>query len=261
MKKEFQEKGLQKKVFQTATGIFGEGVPKICVPIVEKNREEIWRHAEETEKLPVDIVEWRADFYEDVFRTEEVLTVLKGLKMRLGKKLLLFTFRTAGEGGNRSIDPDVYYRLNREAAAIGADLVDLEAYPDEARTKEETAKLHASGTGCRVILSSHDFEKTPSTEEMVRRLKRMEELGADVAKLAVMPKNRQDVLNLLQATLTAEETLSVPVVTMSMGSMGVVSRICGSLTGSAMTFASAGEASAPGQIPVEQMTDILKKIR
>lgn len=248
----------QKRVFQTETGIFGEGTPKICVPIVEKSREGIWRKAEEIEKFPVDIVEWRADFYEDVSRSEEVLKTLKGIKIRLGKKLLLFTFRTAREGGNRSMDPDDYYRLNREAAARGADLVDVEAYLDETRTAEEIGKLHASSAGCHVMASNHDFEKTPPAEEMVRRLRHMEELGADVAKLAVMPKNRQDVLNLLQASATAEELLSVPVVTMSMGSMGVVSRICGRLTGSAMTFAALGEASAPGQIPVEQMTEILK---
>lgn len=246
------------RVFQTKTGIFGEGAPKICVPIVEKSREGIWKKAEDIEKLPVDIAEWRADFYEDIFRTEEVLETLKGIKMRLGRKLLLFTFRTAREGGNRSVDPDAYYHLNREAASGGADLVDLETYLDETRTAEEIGKLRASGSGCLVMASNHDFQKTPSTEEMVRRLRRMEELGADAAKLAVMPTNRQDVLNLLQATVTAAEMLSVPVVTMSMGSMGVISRICGSLTGSAMTFASAGEASAPGQIPVEQMAEILK---
>ena len=91
---------------------------------------------------------------------------------------------------------------------------------------------------------------------MVMRLQRMEELGADAVKLAVMPAKRQDVLNLLQATLTAWERLSVPVVTMSMGDLGVISRISGSLTGSAMTFAAAGAVSAPGQIPVEAVAEI-----
>lgn len=247
-----------KKVFQTETGIFGEGTPKVCVPIVEKSREGIWRKAEEIGKLSVDIVEWRADFYEDVFCVEEVLVTLKGIKERLGRKLLLFTFRTDHEGGNQAINKDVYYHLNRKAALGGADLVDVEAYLDETRTAEEICNIH--DTGRRVIASSHDFEKTPPIQEMVRRLKRMEELGADVAKLAVMPKDRQDVLNLLQATVMADESLSVPVVTMSMGSMGIVSRVCGSLTGSAMTFAALGEASAPGQIPVGQMAELLTRI-
>lgn len=246
-----------KKTFKIGTGIFGEGQPKICVPIVAKGRIEILKKAEEIAGLPVDVVEWRADFYEDVFQMEEVLATLRSLKEILGEKVILFTFRTSKEGGNLSVEEEAYYHLNQEAAASGCvGLVDVEAFLNEERTEEEIQKLHSAGS--RVIASNHDFEKTPPVGELVRRLHRMEELGADVAKLAVMPKSRQDVLNLLQATVTADDELSVPVVTMSMGKLGIVSRLSGVLTGSAMTFAAVGETSAPGQIPAEQMMGVLK---
>ena len=247
-----------KKVFQTATGIFGGGTPLVCVPIVAGDQDGIWKKAEEIRALPVDIVEWRADFYTEVKDFGKVLDTLGGLKKRLTEKSLLFTFRTRGEGGNLELSPEACYRLNREAAGSGyADLIDVEAYLDPARTAEEIQRLHET-PGVRVIASSHAFDRTPPAEEMLGRLRQMEAFGADAAKLAVMPKDRQDVLNLLQAALWADEELSIPTVTMSMGSTGVVSRICGRLTGSAMTFAAAGQVSAPGQIPVAQMTDILK---
>lgn len=247
-----------KKVFQTAAGLFGGGTPLVCVPIVAKDQEGIWKKAEEIRTLPADIVEWRADFYTDVKDSEKVADTLGGLKKRLKGKSLLFTLRTRGEGGNLELSPEACYRLNREAAGSGyADLIDVEAYLDPARTAEEIQKLHEL-PGIHVIASSHDFGRTPLPEEMLDRLRQMEAFGADVAKLAVMPNNRQDVLNLLQAALWADEELSIPTVTMSMGSMGVVSRICGRLTGSAMTFAAAGQVSAPGQIPVAQMGEILK---
>lgn len=246
-----------KRTFELGTGRFGEGQPKICVPIVAKSRLEILKKAEEIAELPVDVVEWRVDFYEDVFRTNEVLATLCKLKDSLGGKAILFTLRTSKEGGNLSVEEDTYYHLNQEAAASGCvSLVDVEAFLKEERTEEEIQKIHSAGS--RVIASNHDFEKTPPIGEMVRRLRRMEELGADAAKLAVMPGNRQDVLNLLQATITADDALSVPVVTMSMGKRGVVSRLSGALTGSAMTFAAVGETSAPGQIPAEQMLEFLK---
>ena len=245
-----------KSVFRIGTGVFGQGAPKICVPIVEESREEIWEKAEEIAGLPADLAEWRADFYKDVFDTEKTAAVLKGVKERLGDKGLLFTFRTKGEGGSRAVGPDAYDRLNEAAALAGADLVDVEVFFEEEWSGERIRRLQEAGT--RVLASNHDFQKTPAVEEMVRRLLRMEELGADAAKLAVMPVKRQDVLNLLQATLTAHEKLSVPVVTMSMGAPGMISRICGGLTGSAMTFASAGTASAPGQIPVESAAKIQK---
>jgi 3-dehydroquinate dehydratase-1 len=245
-----------KKTFQIGNATFGEGRPKICVPIVAATRGEIWKKVEEISCLPVEIVEWRVDHYKDFEEKESCLQTLQGVKERLGEKALLFTFRTSAEGGNRSIEKEAYYQLNLEAAASGyAALIDIEAFLDEEQTVSVIEKLHKSGV--YVITSNHDFTKTPDTEEMVRRLTRMEELGADVAKLAVMPVNRQDVLNLLQATERADEQIEIPVVTMSMGSLGVMSRLCGNLTGSAMTFASVGEASAPGQIPVEQMREFL----
>ncbi len=245
-----------KKTFQAGTGILGEGNPKICVPVVAGTREAIWKKAEEIALLPADIVEWRADFYEDIFQSQTMQETLQGLKERLNGKALLFTFRTKEEGGNQSISRDAYHQLNESAASAGADLVDVEAFLEEERTADKIRRLKEAG--CRVIASSHDFDRTPPVKEMVRRLLRMEEMGADAAKLAVMPVERQDVLELLKATVMADERLSIPVITMSMGSLGAVSRICGSLTGSAMTFASVGETSAPGQIPIESMQAALR---
>lgn len=248
-----------KKTFAVGDWVFGAGMPKICVPIVEKSREAIWKKAEEIASLPVQVAEWRVDFYEDVFCTDRMLDTLQGLRERLQEKALLFTFRTEGEGGNLPVEKELYYELNRVAASSGCvDLVDLEAFLDEEQTSAQIQKLKTAGS--RVITSNHDFQKTPTVAEMVRRLKRMEEMGADVAKLAVMPENRQDVLNLLQATVSSDEMLEIPVVTMSMAKQGVISRITGGLTGSAMTFAAVGSTSAPGQIPVEEMVKILPVI-
>ena len=138
---------------------------------------------------------------------------------------------------------DTYYELNDRAARSGyVDLVDMEAFREEERTSEEIRKLQSAGV--HVIASFHNFD---------RRLTRMQEMGADVAKIAVMPQSREDVMTLMEATMEADHSLDIPVVTMSMGRLGVLSRLAGTLTGSAMTFASVGEASAPGQIPIEQM--------
>lgn len=248
-----------KKTFTLKCGTFGMGKTKICVPVVAEKQEDIWIKAEEIQSLAVDVVEWRVDFYEDVCSTEKVLETLSGLKDRLEGKDILFTFRTIGEGGNLAVEKDVYYELNQAAAASGCvSLVDLELYFDESRTADEIQKLHTAGS--RVITSNHDFFKTPTVEEMAGRLRKMEEVGADVAKLAVMPKSRQDVLKLLEASVMADEEVSIPLITMSMGEMGAISRVAGRLTGSSMTFAAVGEASAPGQIAAEKMTAILEAL-
>ncbi|MDO4262276.1 MAG: type I 3-dehydroquinate dehydratase [Eubacteriales bacterium] len=245
-----------KRTLELMCGTFGAGRPKICVPIVDREGEGILRSAERIARLPADLVEWRADFCGELLEERFLLEMLEGLRRRLGKKTILYTMRTKGEGGELSADADTYFRLNRAAAASGfAELVDVEAFFAGERTGREIRAIQEAGS--RVIASFHNFDRTPGREEMVNRLLRMEELGADVAKLAVMPECPQDVLELLEATAEADRRLEIPVVTMSMGKLGAVSRVSGTLTGSAMTFASAGDVSAPGQIPIERMTEIM----
>ena len=82
---------------------------------------------------------------------------------------------------------------------------------------------------------------------MISILCEMQSCGADIAKLAVMPKSIQDVLNLMLASAKAFENLNIPLITMSMGKLGSFSRVAGLLTGSCATFGSYGQESAPGQ--------------
>ena len=84
----------------------------------------------------------------------------------------------------------------------------------------------------------------------------MEQAGADILKMAVMPNNSRDVIRMMERTLSWNEKSDRPMITMSMGKLGGVSRMCGELTGSCMTFGSVTAASAPGQIPM----DLLKKV-
>ena len=161
---------------------------------------------------------------------------MEELRETLGDIPLLFTFRTLKEGGEKEIEKSVYVKLNEMAVKTGfADLVDAEAFTgtDEVNTIVETAHLY----GVKVIASNHDFQKTPPKEEIVSRLCFMQECGADIVKIAVMPQSKKDVLTLLLATEEmVREHAKCPVVTMSMSEVGVVSRICGEAFGSALTF-------------------------
>ena len=88
----------------------------------------------------------------------------------------------------------------------------------------------------------------------------MEHLGADIGKIAVMPHNERDVLRLMELTRRAGAFVSMPLITMSMGQLGMISRLSGNLTGSVMTFGAltSEKASAPGQITVKELKSIIK---
>lgn len=232
----------------------GIGKPKIIVPIVEKTEEQIVAKGAELALTHIDAVEWRADHYEDVCDLQAVLMTLRLLREKIPQKLLLFTFRTEMEGGAKSVSAEYYTQLNEAVAKSKlVDLVDVEVF-----LGEETASLNirnVQAAGVFVVGSNHDFEKTPDKPELLSRLKKMQDMGADIAKIAVMPNSPEDVLILLSATQEMHRSFAkVPLITMSMGPLGVISRLSGEVFGSCMTFGASGEVSAPGQIPVEELS-------
>ena len=243
--------------FQVGPVVFGCGRPKICIPLVSPDLPSLLQEAQALTSLPHDLVEWRVDCFAAYRDKAAVLQALQALRGVLGATPLLFTFRTAAEGGKGELSFSDYCTLNREAAAGGlAHLVDVELFSaGEEEVRRLVSLLKAAGAG--VVVSSHDFEKTPSAQEMVRRLLLAKSLGADLPKLAVMPRSREDVLALLSATVEANRRGAGPLITMSMGALGGVSRLCGQVFGSAVTFGSAGQASAPGQFPAEKLEYVL----
>ncbi|MDD3402088.1 MAG: type I 3-dehydroquinate dehydratase [Hespellia sp.] len=237
--------------------VLGEGRPKICVPIVGVTKEDIITEAKTFDSIPVDVVEWRVDWFEGVFEFDKVEAVLKELRAALGEIPILFTFRTSKEGGEKAIEAKAYAELNIAAAKTGyVDLVDVEAFTGDEIVKEIIEAAHA--VGVKVVASNHDFDKTPEKDDIVGRLRKMQDLGADVPKIAVMPQSKKDVLVLLSATEEmATEYADRPIITMSMAGTGVISRLAGEAFGSALTFGAAAKASAPGQIGVNELEKVL----
>ena len=240
--------------------VIGEGMPKICVPIVGVTKEAILEEAKAITKLPADVVEWRIDWFENVFDFAKLEDVLKDLREVLGDMPILMTFRTSKEGGEKAIEDEVYADINIKAAQTGlVDMVDVEVFTGDEIVKKIIDGAHAAGV--KVVASNHDFFKTPDKDDIVGRLRKMQDLGADIPKIAVMPQNKKDVLTLLAATEEmATEYADRPIITMSMAGTGVISRLAGEVFGSALTFGAAAKASAPGQMGVEDLKDVLTKL-
>lgn len=239
----------------------GAGMPKICVPIVGETREDILAEARAIRELPADLVEWRVDFLNNVSSLSllTVLTFLSELRNELGDLPLLFTFRTKREGGEKSISPQAYEELYKSILSSGLiDLIDVELFLGRDIVSRLVAKAHEHGVA--VIASNHDFKRTPPKEDILDRLEEMQELGADIAKIAVMPESTQDVEVLMDATATFTKYASVPAIAMSMGELGLASRTTGERFGSAVTFGTAGKASAPGQLPATELKEILETV-
>lgn len=246
-----------KNIVQVKNIRIGEGIPKICVPIVGKTKEEIIEEVNDLKEICLDVVEWRVDFFENVENIQQVKAVLKELRKYIPDTPLLFTFRSIKEGGQKLISKDYYTILNKEISNTGLiDLIDVELFMGDEIVNEIVEFAHEKEV--KVVMSNHDFNKTPPKEEIISRLCTMQELGADLPKIAVMPQNEGDVLVLLTATNEMVQVYADrPIITMSMAGMGVISRLCGEIFGSSLTFGASKKVSAPGQISVEELNSVL----
>ncbi|MFR1296654.1 MAG: type I 3-dehydroquinate dehydratase [Coprobacillus cateniformis] len=228
------------------------------MPIVGKNEKEIIQQFQSFQGLPYDVIELRIDFYQEIRNSSSLKSVLQKLRSMTDLPILL-TYRSSREGGQMQLSDEEYQTFVKQACESQCiDLIDIELMSGNTLVFQLVEIAHQNDI--KVVMSNHDFDKTPCFSDMMNRLEQMEILGADICKLAVMPITYKDVITLLNMTLEMSHKLERPIVTMAMGKIGVISRITGELTGSSMTFASAGKISAPGQMNVIDMQVLLEAI-
>lgn len=236
--------------------IIGKGKPLVCVPVMESSKEEILRETRRLEEAHTEMIEWRVDAFENVESPNAIREILNEMKHIIKESILVYTFRSKNQGGCKALSAADIYDIHQVAAESDVvDFIDVE-YFEAKNPRKEIAMLREMGV--YVIASHHDFEQTPDPEVIRMLLEQIRESGADVVKLAVMPQNMWDVLHLLEETNRFHENHpDYPLITMSMGAKGGISRVAGEFFGSCVTFGAGGQASAPGQLPVKQLEEIL----
>ncbi len=232
----------------------GYGKPKVCVPIVASTIDEIVSEIVYCNSIETDIIEIRIDFFDGILDDKEIFELCRKINDVKSEKVLLLTYRSKCEGGNIQLTFEQQFTLFETSLQLNTfDIYDIEYRNENVPKLSFLVKEYEKKT----ILSYHDFNATPSHDEIVSHLQAMESLGGDICKIAVMPQTKKDVLTLLSATITANECMRVPIVTMSMNTDGLISRVAGQIFGSSITFARYKKSSAPGQIDVNQLNCML----
>ena len=221
--------------------------PKIIVPLFARTLPELTAQAAAAQRADAaDLVELRLD----PLPRQDWPTALAQVRAAITKPLIV-TIRTAREGGEVDLTPTEYGEACQALLAQGgADALDIEWLADKTLTEELRDAAHRAGVSA--LFSEHHFGSTPDTGVMTNTLVGMLDLGADIAKLAVMPRNL-----LLATAQAAAQRPGKALITMSMGRDGAVTRYCGGAFGSAATFGTLSAASAPGQPPVTLLKEKL----
>lgn len=222
--------------------LFMSDKPLICVPIFKEELDSAKKTADKALKLGADILELRID----ALQNPESDKIGRFMDTFTGK--IIATNRKTSEGGLFKGSEAERTNILREVADF-AQYVDIELLTEKKYLKKV---IKASKS---TIISFHDFNRTPSVNELLEVVRQEKEIG-DMAKFAVMPRNMQDTLTVFQVLSQVKDTIGI-----SMGELGSYTRVTAALFGSPLTFASLDEVSAPGQLDIESTKLFLEKFK
>ncbi|MHB8124170.1 MAG: type I 3-dehydroquinate dehydratase [Desulfitobacteriaceae bacterium] len=233
----------------------------MCTPLIGKDQVMILAELTNVLNKEPDLIEWRVDFFMGITNVQEVMNVAAKIREIAVNIPIIFTIRSSKEGGQPiALSEEQIVELYSAACrSKSIDLIDFELSNSDEHLR--CLRKVADETDTKLILSYHNFEFTPSPESLSLMFKEAEHLGADIVKIAVMPNKLEDVLTLLSLTLEAKNQLRIPVITISMGEYGSLTRMFGWVFGSAVTFAVGDKSSASGQVPIEELKTVISIIQ
>ncbi len=222
----------------------------ICAAIQAKGATEFLDHVNLV-KDKASLAEVRLDFFKDPYSVDfEELVQASPVP-------LIFTNRRHNEGGNIQQEEEKRLSLLKQAVNAGAEYIDVEFGSDKSLRNELLA--YANERSCKVIVSWHDFQKTPTYKDLVKMLKEMGECSAHIIKMVTTALNQSDVKRLLSLYCLALVP-KLKLLAFCMGDIGKISRVACLALGAPFSFASCTEkgATAPGQLTVQELFDILR---
>ena len=226
--------------------VLGEGLPKICVPVMGASIAAMEAAAQQAAAAGADLIELRIDSLSAMPTLKQAEAACRAVRRASGLPVL-FTLRTQRDGGPGSADAPAYEALLTQIAGTGAcDALDCELSIGEEAFARIAQAAHEAGVP--VVGSSHEFGGIGDVQRITQWFARQQALGADVCKAAVMAHSARQSLEAALAMVTAGETLSVPYIAIIMGRCGVFTRTACGMMGSCLTFGMVGQESAPGQM-------------
>ena len=235
----------------------------ICVPIVGPTVEDILSQVQEAVQAKVDLIELRPDMWMKGSHLHEeeyiptIVNLVEEVHSRYEKMSILFTWRTLAEGGETLLSNENYCNLLQAIVDQNlVDAVDVELFTYTDTIGQIIKQAHHQNI--QTVMSYHNFQSTQKLETLHGYAERMISAGAPAIKFALMPTTSDDVLSVLQFTKELTERYpQLPRITMSMGKLGQMTRTCGNVFGNCLTFGTLGQASAPGQVDVNLLQQLL----
>lgn len=227
---------------------------KKCIPIMAKKLDETIENVAKAASQKCDFIEWRIDCLESGIDKESFLNAWNTIK-EICPVPVIVTLRTAREGGQKDLDITEYNRaLYGIIKYMKPEIMDIELNACGGDASANMMIRNAHREGIKVIVSFHDMLYTGEARDVEMMLCRMKYIGADIPKVAYMANNKQDVENLKNGAKAASSYLG-DIIAISMGELGVETRIDGLDFGSVITFVQPvgsgfDQSKSIGQLPL-----------
>lgn len=208
-------------------------------------------------KLPEEVEAyevWIDQFIKRDLVPEKIVECVQEWKALSQKKLVVVCKDPAEKGKYRGLI-ELKQQLLTAAAQSGADFIDIGLHHPQAVIEE----LRRSKRNAQLILSYHDFEKTPEEQDLQKLVKKMKDLQPDVLKLATMVHDPTDTERLMELAVSLEKKQQAHII-LGMGQLGVTTRIFSDQIGNTLNFVTLESKTAPGQLSLEQALQFRKVI-
>ncbi len=225
-------------------GLFGTGLRRICAVAAASTAAEMAKLVRSAIKQ-TRTVELRLDWLGSDAERARFLAWLK--KSRFSSATFVATCRRREGGGKFAggVDRELYWLI--QAREAGCQWCDLEV---ETLRKLPGQSVREYPVPSRVMLSVHDFERTPN---LPRSINPPALGGVDAVKIAAEARTIHDSVRLLRLARSSRNFIAVP-----MGEVGLPARILALRGGSALAYAPVAAATAPGQVSLDKMTDLYR---
>jgi 3-dehydroquinate dehydratase/shikimate dehydrogenase len=216
------------------------GRERICVVVAERTAAAAFGALRRASKQS-PTVELRLDWVND---SREIGRLLGRLRVDRKSVCVIATLRRRGVGGKYACGLSEQMSRLRQAAEAGCAWCDVEVESAERLGAKALNDLRRAGA--RVMISFHDFRATPRDLDAVVR--RLERCGGDAIKIAAQARTLADSVKVLATARRRGNVVAVP-----MGEIGFPARVLALRAGSALAYAAANEATAPGQLSLAEM--------
>ncbi|GLB47368.1 3-dehydroquinate dehydratase [Philodulcilactobacillus myokoensis] len=238
----------------------GAGKPKVCVPITAATSDEVIAEGSKLLTTSADLVLLRLDYLENIKDADKTIQTIQTLRHWTTGLPLIVDLRTKASGANIALsDEDIQSVLIQIITAKVADAIKIDDRLDP--KIQNRIKNAANNNQIRIITAHYYLMQRPTKDQMVDKIDQLEQTKlSDLVEISTIPTNKEQVLDLMQACLTASRNQSHPIIITAVGPLGKTIQLASVACNNSIIYEPLKDANYLGQYSITQLSKMNKML-